>query len=88
MMLQQALTEGSRLKEMAEKLIRKASHNNRSLALMKTFGLTKSEWEFSSRKIPIRVLLHLIALCGSFGIKCDHDFYKIDHQFFFAFAII
>lgn len=47
MMLQQALTEGSRLKEMAEKLIRKASHNNRSLALMKTFGLTKSEWEFS-----------------------------------------
>jgi hypothetical protein len=32
-----------------------ASFNNRSLAPRKIFGLTKSEWELSSKEVPIRV---------------------------------
>jgi hypothetical protein len=38
-----------------ENLYRTSGCNNRSLALRKTFGRFKSEWEPSSRIVPIRV---------------------------------
>jgi len=42
---------------------RTSSCNNRSLALRRTFGRFESEWELSSRIVPIRVLQTFFYLC-------------------------
>jgi hypothetical protein len=53
-------------------VIRSASCNNRSLALRKIFGLSKSEWEHLTRIVPIRVLYWLKIFSEPYEIWLPH----------------